>query len=419
MTTPSPTCTNWTPRIAVPCQPPRILSEHLTPLPEPLACLLTPGAVDSPAAVAALGARALLDVATLAGAARAPWPAWLAPHQVPAAERLAALLARYGGAVLADAVGLGKSYVSLAVALHLGEPFALVVPAVLVEQWRTLLERHNAEAAIVTHEALSRGSVRPTACPPVRLLIVDEAHRFRNPTTKRYGALARLAVGARVLLVTATAVHNRIGDLCHLLRLFLRDHDLTAFGVPSLARAARGDVDPHAITAAAARVCVSRSRARARTGYAAGPAPLVFPERTTGERIRIGVASDATLEGLVTGIARLDAGGDATALFRLLLLSQLASSLPALRASLARYDAFLDVSAAAKSQGRVLDRRAFQRVFPAAQEDLQLALLPLLLPAGDGTSSERDRETVRRLRELAGAADDPKADALARLLRER
>src|SRR5690348_18481743 len=103
MTTPSPTCTNWTPRIAVPCQPPRILSEHLTPLPEPLACLLTPGAVDSPAAVAALGARALLDVATLAGAARAPWPAWLAPHQVPAAERLAALLARYGGAVLADA----------------------------------------------------------------------------------------------------------------------------------------------------------------------------------------------------------------------------------------------------------------------------------------------------------------------------
>src|SRR5207237_3906281 len=45
------------------------------------------------------------------------------------------------------------------------------------------------------------------------------------------------------LLVTATPVHNRVGDLCHLLRLFLRDHELTAFGVPSLSRAARGERD--------------------------------------------------------------------------------------------------------------------------------------------------------------------------------
>src|SRR2546430_10702543 len=36
-------------------------------------------------------------------------------------------LGRHGGALLADAVGLGKSYVALAVALALGEPFALVV----------------------------------------------------------------------------------------------------------------------------------------------------------------------------------------------------------------------------------------------------------------------------------------------------
>ena len=114
--------------------PPRILSEHLAPLPEPLACLLTPGAVDPAAAVAALGARALLDLPPLALQSEAPWPAWLAPHQVPAAERLVGIVARYGGALLADAVGLGKSYVALAAALALGEPFALVVPAVLVPQ---------------------------------------------------------------------------------------------------------------------------------------------------------------------------------------------------------------------------------------------------------------------------------------------
>ena len=216
--------------------PPRILSEHLAPLPEPLACLLTPGAIGPAPAVAAFGARALLDLTPLALEGKTPWPAWLAPHQIPAAERLIGILGRHGGALLADAVGLGKSYVSLAVALALSEPFALVVPAVLVDQWRGLLERYGSGAPIITHESLSLNRCRPLppSTAPCRLFVVDEAHRFRNSLTNRYRALAKLVVGARVLLVTATPVHNRIGDLFHLFRLFLRDHDLTALGVPSL-----------------------------------------------------------------------------------------------------------------------------------------------------------------------------------------
>src|SRR6266567_4404225 len=284
------------PPTAVRWQPPRILSEHLAPLPEPLACLLAPGPIEAPAAVATLGARALLDLAPLASEGRTPWPAWLAPHQVPAAERLCALLARYGGALLADAPGLGKSYVALAVALAVRQPFALVVPAVLVDQWRALLARFDTNAPMITHESLSATPCRPL--PPsaalCRLFLVDEAHRFRNPDANRYRALARLVVGARVLLVTATPVHNRVGDLCHLLRLFLRDHELTALGVPSLSRAARGDAaaDLTALTAAAARLCVSRSRERARTGWRAGAVTLSFPTRAGGAVVRIGARSE-------------------------------------------------------------------------------------------------------------------------------
>src|SRR5881392_956211 len=384
-TTPLPTSTSSTPRTAVHwTHPPGILSEHLAPLPEPLACLLTPGAVGPAPAVAALGARALLDLAPLALEGEAPWPAWLAQHQVPAAARLVGILARHGGALLADAVGLGKSYVALAVALALGEPFALVVPAVLVDQWRTLLEEHGVKAPIVTHESLSATPYRPLppSTVPYRLFIVDEAHRFRNPITNRYRALARLVVGSRVLLVTATPVHNRIADLFHLFRLFLRDHDLTALGVPSLYRAAQGDADPHAGTAAAARLSVSRSRERVQAGYDTGPGALPFPERAAGEAIRVGTAPDVQLRELVTGVTQLEAGGEAAALFRLLLLSQLASSLPAFRTSLARYDAFLELDIAAAAQGRALGRREFRRLFPAGSDDLQVALFPLVLPPG-------------------------------------
>src|SRR5206468_4732546 len=96
----------------------------------------------------------------------------------------------------------------------------------------------------------------------------------------------------------------------------------------------RGDADPHVVTAAAARLSVSRSRERVQAAYDTGPGALPFPERAAGEAIRVGTAPDVQLQELVTGVGQLEAGGEAAALFRLLLLSQLASSLPAFRTSL-------------------------------------------------------------------------------------
>ncbi|HEX4560928.1 MAG TPA: hypothetical protein VH113_03775, partial [Gemmatimonadales bacterium] len=149
-----------------------------------LTTLLTPGPEGPPHAVASRAARALLDLPSLPQTTETP-PPWLAVHQRPAALRLAAIVARYGGAVLADAPGLGKSYVALAVALMRSEPFALVVPAVLVRQWRQLCRHFDVNPEIHTHEKLSRpfiGQEPSRGSQPRRLpggphlLIVDEAH---------------------------------------------------------------------------------------------------------------------------------------------------------------------------------------------------------------------------------------------------
>ncbi|MGH7645864.1 MAG: helicase-related protein [Gemmatimonadales bacterium] len=396
---------------------PRILSEQLAPLDPPLALLLRPGGSADPAAVAARAARALLDLPEVAPQA---WPAWLAPHQVPAARRLHAIIAHYGGAVLADAVGLGKSYVALAVALARREPFGLVVPAVLVPQWRALLDRHEAAAQVLTHESLSRSSHRPTVRPTVRLFVVDEAHRFRNPETNRYGALARLVVGARVLLVTATPVHNRLADLLHLFHLFVRDDALAALGLPSLKRAARSETSDELLAAAAPRLVVARSRERVRGGYTRGSPAVVFPTRARGEVIRAGTAPEAELTRLVAGVARLRSGGPAAALCRLTLLRRLASSGPAFRGSLAGYEAFLEIAREAARAGRALTPREFARLFPRDEaDDLQLVLLPLLLPPGETSLAADDRALIAELRERSAPALDPKAAALEALLAAR
>ena len=399
---------------------PRILSEQLVAVAEPLTVALEPGTQAPPRAVVASAARALLDSAPI-GEPPVAWPAWLAPHQVPAAERLTAIIARHGGALLADEVGLGKSYVALAVALAYKEPFGLVVPAVLVPQWRALLDRFGLlDTPVITHESLSVHPYRPlpSLTVPYRLFVVDEAHRFRNPDTNRYRNLARLVVGSRVLLVTATPVHNRIADLLHLLRLFLRDHALAALGVPSLRGAARERADATLASAATSRLIVARSRDRVQHGYAAGSLAISFP-RVSGATVRAGPASDPVLGELIAGIARLRAGGTAAPLLRLMLLRRLGSSLPAFRAALLRHDAYLDLSGRAAAEGRALNPREFQHCFPrAAESDVQLVLFPLLIEPGGPKSFEEDRRVVAHLRALLSRAPagDPKVDALERLL---
>lgn len=141
----------------------------------------------------------------------------LRPHQQSALDRVRHAIAQYGGALLADEVGLGKTYV--AVALIRDARHALVVaPAALREMWRDALDRGGAAAQVVSYDALSRGSL-PNGT--FDLVVLDEAQHARNPATKRYARLAALTARTPVLLLSATPIHNHAGDLAALLALFL------------------------------------------------------------------------------------------------------------------------------------------------------------------------------------------------------
>jgi len=141
----------------------------------------------------------------------------LRQHQRQAADRLCDLILLEGGALLAERVGLGKTFTALAVAKALHEHPLIVVPAGLREMWFDAAARSGVEATLVSHEALSRGAHLPTP----RFMIVDEAHRVRTVGTRRYASIAALCARARVLLLSATPVQNRQSDLAAQLALFL------------------------------------------------------------------------------------------------------------------------------------------------------------------------------------------------------
>jgi superfamily II DNA or RNA helicase len=141
----------------------------------------------------------------------------LRPEQRTAAARLSSLIQRDGGAMLADPVGVGKTYTALSIAASAGETL-IVAPAALRSMWAESLGACGVTAGFISHESLSRGK-RPTGTPS--LLIVDEAHRFRSPASRRYAILADVCRPTRVLLLTATPIQNRRTDLSAVLALFL------------------------------------------------------------------------------------------------------------------------------------------------------------------------------------------------------
>jgi SNF2 family DNA or RNA helicase len=167
-----------------------------------------------------------------------------------------------GRAILADEVGLGKTIEAGLVLSELrmrglGDRALVVVPAGLAEQWREELERKfGLPATIAARGEWDTGSHHPVVIvslaaarreplkaaltgSPWDVVIMDEAHRLRNPRSAS-GRLARALSARYLLLLTATPVENRLQDLYELVSLVAPG----LLGTPAQFRAQHGSGDP-------------------------------------------------------------------------------------------------------------------------------------------------------------------------------
>ena len=181
-----------------------------------------------------------------------------AAYQRQAAQRLVSMLEEFGGAMLCDGVGLGKTYVATTAMVHyanvwreaqalradrlLEDPFRMTViaPHSVVSTWRreampglAAFGVPLASVRVISHAQLSR-MVRASQlleAPRVGLsdmehlllsdlVIVDEAHNFRSLAARRTKVLRdllrlqpRREQRRRVLLLTATPINNSLEDL--------------------------------------------------------------------------------------------------------------------------------------------------------------------------------------------------------------
>jgi hypothetical protein len=328
-----------------------------------------PDAPRSTATPLALGA----DVgAGSAAGDRTSAPTDLAEFQRTAVRRAEAILARHGCVVVADGVGLGKTHLGLALvqaALERAGSPLVIAPAALRRMWTARLP---AAVPFLTHTALSRGDV-PAALRPTRI-VVDEAHGFRNPRSRRYRALARLCAGAELVLLTATPVHNSLMDLYFQLRLRLRDDAFADAGIPDLRAAFRtadaGEPGRRRLRRLLPQVIIRRSRQTVLAAYPGrtlpGGGPLRLPRRGSSEPLRydleavyggdlrriLRLVTEVRFAPLAPGRVPGRRNPPDPALLRALLLKRLESSVTAFAATVTRlvelHRGFLDALAAGR-----------------------------------------------------------------------
>jgi hypothetical protein len=377
---------------------PTLVADALVAVREPLVTALRPG---TPAAASAVASALAQSLAPPEAGDTAP--RWLWPEQVPSFRRALAAVRSYGGALLADPVGTGKTYVALAVAAAVNrrDPTACFVPAVLLEQWREVARRVAVPALVWSHERVSRGAL-PEGCG--RLALVDESHHFRNPVTKRYLHLAPWLVRRRALLLSASPIVNRLPDLQHQLALTVRDDALARHGLPSLARLLQeGRGHP-----ALGHVVVLRPSATARRPVAR---ERVVPLDDTAL---------APLGGVLTGVdrLRLSTSRPIAALVRGVFWRAAASSPAALLASLERYRRLLLHARDAARAGQVLDRRTLQTLTDGLGDQLLLWELIGVAPTGSELAIDDllALDELRKAAALAACQPDPKLESLSALL---
>ena len=149
-------------------------------------------------------------------------------YQVDAVAQAMARLDAYHGVIVADVVGLGKSIVGgLLGAVRSRRGLIICPPGLMGEPsgdtggWYEYVQRFK----LTGWQIWSRGKLDDVVemlkhDPDFDMVIVDEAHNFRNERTEDYGALADICFGREVVLLTATPLNNRPSDLLSLLHLF-------------------------------------------------------------------------------------------------------------------------------------------------------------------------------------------------------
>ena len=167
----------------------------------------------------------------------------LSQYQKDGYNSLVEIANHYSGAFLCDGVGLGKTYVGMMLIERFVKKerknVVLIVPAAArISVWETTIKKYMPEILegfypfkIINHTDLtldSRQNLMNQIAEQAEVIIIDEAHHFRNRSSNRYRKLFDIMCEGQpkqMFMLTATPINNSFLDLQHLIELFTHRQD--------------------------------------------------------------------------------------------------------------------------------------------------------------------------------------------------
>lgn len=162
----------------------------------------------------------------------------LADFQKVAVRQAVQMIRDWGGAFVADVVGLGKSYVGAAIVKHLrrtnGWRSLIICPAPLVDMWEQYNDVYDLGATVLStgyiRERIDQnGVMHNLLMEDARyegrdLVLIDESHNFRYSDTQRYRLVQQyVSTGRHCCFLTATPRNKSAWDVYHQIKLFHPD----------------------------------------------------------------------------------------------------------------------------------------------------------------------------------------------------
>ena len=351
----------------------------------------------------------------------------LANFQDDAVKRIYSRLKTYNGVLIADSVGLGKTWIAKKVIEDFGfyrrQRFLVVCPASVDELlWKPALKDLGVSENIIHQEELGREDLDFAKLEgklnfkleDIALVVVDESHNFRNPFSNRYENLFTLIERAsinsnpKILLLTATPMNNTHWDLYFQLmliaqnnkRIFLKEgiFDLEK----QFKKAEKGDISQ--LVDILQIISIRRTRQYIKDNYPDAKykdengnwVKVKFPER---ELFEIDYSLDETYQGLYYQIAdkiekelnlayyrleeyRVVGKKDEMELGRMkalggilqtLLLKRLESSVEAFRKSIQTQIDFLSTFKEVFKEGKVLRKKFYDKYLAYMEEEAENA----------------------------------------------
>lgn len=142
-------------------------------------------------------------------------------YQVDAIRKWLKILNEHNWVIIADVVGLWKSVIGSTLLKNIEKKALIICPPHLIDGWKDYVKDFDIQAEIFSSwNILSALDYDLKDIHKAWVILIDEAHKYRNAETNDYGNLHQICQGKKVILLSATPFNNEPDDIFNLIKLF-------------------------------------------------------------------------------------------------------------------------------------------------------------------------------------------------------